>query len=67
MQVDTLTKEKHDRLKKLKSFSTVDQHLCDVLCSTPYYIPTGSIPTPEQLVELEEHVKKLEVEKVRFK
>jgi hypothetical protein len=31
---------------------------------TPYYIPTGSVPSERQLAELDEHISALEVEKV---
>lgn len=62
--VNTYETEKHERLKQLKSLKEQDQHLCDVMCDTPYYIPTGSVPSKEQLKELEGHVATLEKEKV---
>ena len=63
-QVDILAKKKHDRMKQLKKLKDTDQHLCDLLCTTPYYIPTGSIPSMEQLKELEQHIQTLSDEKV---
>ncbi len=51
-------------MKQLKVLKDQDQHLCDVLCTTPYYIPTGSVPSNEQLEELERHIKTLKEEKV---
>ena len=64
-QVDLLAKKKHERMKQLKKLKETDQHLCDVLCTTPYYIPTGSVPSNEQLKELEQHIQTLSEEKVR--
>lgn len=64
-KMEELQAEVSDRLQCLKDLSRADQHLCDALCATPYYIPTGSIPTLIQLAELEEHVQKLENEKVK--
>ncbi len=63
-QVDKLAKKKHERMKQLKVLKDQDQHLCDILCTTPYYIPTGSVPSNEQLEELERHIKTLKEEKV---
>lgn len=61
---DALNKERHARVRILRTLKEKDQHLCDVLCSTPYYIPSGSVPSKEQLDELEKHVNDLEKEKV---
>lgn len=36
----------------LASLKSVEQELCDQLCTTPCYIPTGSIPSEEQLEQL---------------
>lgn len=63
-QVDVLAKMKHERVKQLKKLKETDQHLCDILCTTPYYIPTGSVPSKEQLKELEQHIQTLSEEKV---
>ncbi|KAK3094373.1 hypothetical protein FSP39_000913 [Pinctada imbricata] len=62
-KVDALSKEKHDRLKSLNHLKEQDQKLCDVMCCTPYYIPSGSIPSSDQLHALEKHVKSLVTEK----
>ncbi|XP_070541094.1 protein regulator of cytokinesis 1-like [Ptychodera flava] len=62
-QVDKLSKVKHDRLQKLKKLKETEQHLCDVLCTTPYYVPTGSVPSEEQLETLQEHIDSLKSEK----
>jgi len=62
--VDRLNLEKHERIKNLKRFREEDQHLCDILCTTPYYIPSGSVPSEDQLQELKQHVEGLKKEKV---
>nr|XP_003223399.1 PREDICTED: protein regulator of cytokinesis 1 isoform X1 [Anolis carolinensis] len=51
--------EKNQRLTKLKQLQQEEQALCTELCATPYYIPTGSIPSSLQLQELKEHIEKL--------
>lgn len=66
-KVETLTKEKNDRLSKYKELHSRDQYLCDVMCTTPYYIPSGTVPSLEQLREMEKHVNSLNAEKVVFK
>ncbi|XP_062612048.1 protein regulator of cytokinesis 1-like isoform X3 [Saccostrea cucullata] len=62
-KVESLSQEKQERLKTLKNLKDQDQHLCDAMCLTPYYIPTGSTPSNEQLKALEQHVKSLKAEK----
>ncbi|XP_060551130.1 protein regulator of cytokinesis 1-like [Ruditapes philippinarum] len=62
-KVDTLRKEKKERMKILAKLKQDDQVLCDAMCMTPYYIPSGSIPSGEQLEQLKQHVEKLALEK----
>jgi len=62
--VETLNKDKQERLRAMKSRMKVDQHLCDALNAIPYYIPTGSVPSDHQLDELEQHIRDLEAEQV---
>ncbi|KAK7110254.1 hypothetical protein V1264_014161 [Littorina saxatilis] len=62
-RLENLNREKQERLKKLKMLHERDQHLCDTLCTTPYYVPTNMVPSKEQLQELEAHVRGLEAEK----
>jgi len=62
-KVEAMSREKEERLDKYKELHTQDQHLCDSLNEIPYYIPSGSIPTIEQLKELEKHVNGLQAEK----
>jgi len=64
LHVETMTNEKQERLKMMKARMKVDQQLCDVLNAIPYYIPTGSVPTDQQLDELEQHIRDLESEQV---
>nr|XP_022335550.1 protein regulator of cytokinesis 1-like isoform X2 [Crassostrea virginica] len=62
-KVDSLSGEKQERLKTLKMLKDQDQLLCDAMCLTPYYIPTGSTPSNDQLKALEQHVNSLKTEK----
>lgn len=62
-KVESLSQEKQDRLNTLKTLKDQDQHLCDAMCLTPYYIPTGSTPSNDQLKALEQHVNSLKAEK----
>jgi len=64
MCVEMMTKEKRERLEQMKSRMNVDQQLCDALNAIPYYIPTGCVPTDQQLDELDKHIRDLEVEQV---
>ncbi|XP_039606313.1 protein regulator of cytokinesis 1 isoform X1 [Polypterus senegalus] len=63
IRMESLMKEKNDRLKELKSLQEEDKSLCIDLCATPYYIPTGSVPTRQQLLELQAHIKNLSIER----
>lgn len=67
MRMETLSNEKAERFRKFNHFKDQDQHLCDIMCLTPYYIPSGSTPTLEQLQALENHVASLKIEKVKIK
>lgn len=62
--LEALQKEKAERLRELSDLSQQDEELCVTLCATPYYIPTGSMPSQTQLQELREHIKQLSKEKV---
>ncbi|XP_040276407.1 protein regulator of cytokinesis 1-like isoform X2 [Bufo bufo] len=57
VRLDILTKQKNERLEELRILQQKDQELCSDLCVTPYYIPTGSIPSLVQIEELKEHIK----------
>ncbi|RUS81031.1 hypothetical protein EGW08_011197 [Elysia chlorotica] len=62
-KVELMSKEKNDRLSKYKELHAKDQELCDCLNMTPYYLPSGVVPSLEQLKECEKHVNQLQVEK----
>lgn len=64
-KVDGLTKEKNDRLKHLKQLTKMDEQLCARLAMTPHYVPSGMVPSTQQLAELEEHIRGLETEQMR--
>ncbi|XP_068089679.1 protein regulator of cytokinesis 1-like [Hyperolius riggenbachi] len=57
VRLEILMKQKNDRLEELKILQQQDQKLCSELCVTPYYIPSGAIPSQKQLEELREHIK----------
>uniref|UniRef100_A0A674K3Q2 Protein regulator of cytokinesis 1 n=1 Tax=Terrapene triunguis TaxID=2587831 RepID=A0A674K3Q2_9SAUR len=57
LALDATLKEKNERLEELKQLQQQDEKLCAELFVTPYYIPTGSIPSRLQLEELKEHVR----------
>ncbi|CAI9558964.1 unnamed protein product [Staurois parvus] len=57
VRLELLMKHKNERLEELKLLQKDDQELCSDLCVTPYYIPSGSIPSHKQLEELKEHIK----------
>lgn len=63
-KVETMAKEKKDRVAKYETLHSRDEHLCKVLSTSTYYIPPGKVPTLEQLRELEKHVAQLQMEKV---
>lgn len=63
-RLEVLSKEKAERIRKFKLFKEQDQNLCDIMCLTPYYIPSGTTPSLEQLQSLENHVASLKIEKV---
>ncbi|KAK0052021.1 protein regulator of cytokinesis 1-like isoform X2 [Biomphalaria pfeifferi] len=62
-KVEIMTKEKNERLAKYKDLYTVDQKLSTLMHTTSYYIPTGVVPSLEQLKEMEIHVNNLKAEK----
>ncbi|XP_039399803.1 protein regulator of cytokinesis 1-like isoform X1 [Mauremys reevesii] len=65
LALDATLKEKNERLEELKQLQQQDEKLCAELFTTPYYIPTGSIPSRLQLEELKEHVRMRSDEKKR--
>ena len=63
-KVASWEQERRDRMKQLDNLQKEEQHLCDVMCTTPNYIASGSVPTHKQLKELETHIEGLKAEKV---
>ncbi|ESO89800.1 hypothetical protein LOTGIDRAFT_53299, partial [Lottia gigantea] len=59
MKVESLSHEKNTRVNDMNRLKGQDQNLCEALCMTPYYIPTGSVPSRDQIKELEKHVASL--------
>ncbi|XP_062901123.1 protein regulator of cytokinesis 1-like [Mobula hypostoma] len=55
-KVDALLKEKDVRMKECEMLLKEDQALCTDLCKTPYYIPTGKVPSLKELEELKNHI-----------
>ncbi|ESO11159.1 hypothetical protein HELRODRAFT_91651, partial [Helobdella robusta] len=64
LKLESLQKEKAKKMERLKSLSRIDQELCNLLCEIPFYVPSGIVPSEEQLNELDKHIRKLEDEKV---
>ncbi|XP_053559263.1 protein regulator of cytokinesis 1 isoform X1 [Bombina bombina] len=63
VKLELLTSKKNERLQELRVLQQKDQELCSDLCATPYYIPSGSVPSLKQLEELKEHIKARSEEK----
>ncbi|NXU45506.1 PRC1 regulator, partial [Drymodes brunneopygia] len=58
-RVETLRKCKRDRTQELKALHEQDQDLCDILCTSPFSIDTGSVPSLEDLDRYRRHVASL--------
>ncbi|XP_069076426.1 protein regulator of cytokinesis 1-like [Pleurodeles waltl] len=65
LRLQELRAVKEERLLTLRSLQGRDQALCAQLCATPYYVPSGAVPSEEQLRELEEQVLAREQERDR--
>lgn len=55
-EVTTLLKERNFRMQQCEILLKEDQALCTDLCKTPYYIPTGKVPSLQQIEELKNHI-----------
>ncbi|XP_041059026.1 protein regulator of cytokinesis 1-like isoform X3 [Carcharodon carcharias] len=64
-KVEALLEEKHDRMAECEMLLKEDQALCTDLCKTPYYIPTGKVPSLQELEELKSHLLSAAEEKER--
>lgn len=51
-------------MDELKELTGIEQTLCDIMQSTPLYLPQGVVPTQAQLEELRKHADQLSTEKV---
>ncbi|XP_041320954.1 protein regulator of cytokinesis 1 isoform X2 [Pyrgilauda ruficollis] len=57
--VEALQKQKRDRKQELKALQEQDRALCDILCTAPFTIDTGSVPSLEDLDRYRRHVASL--------
>ncbi|XP_038648261.1 protein regulator of cytokinesis 1 isoform X1 [Scyliorhinus canicula] len=55
-RVEALLEEKNSRMAECEILLKEDQALCTDLCKTPYYIPTGKVPSLQELEELKNHL-----------
>ncbi|XP_071550487.1 protein regulator of cytokinesis 1-like isoform X2 [Panulirus ornatus] len=62
-RVERLQQTKNERLENLRHLQEKDEGLCELLSETPYYIPSGLVPSAEDLQAVEEHIKCMEKEK----
>ncbi|CAG5117301.1 unnamed protein product [Candidula unifasciata] len=62
-KVETMAKEKKDRMAKYDILHSRDEHLSEVLSTPTYTVSPGKVPTLEQLRELEKHVARLQEER----
>ncbi|KAG7157017.1 regulator of cytokinesis 1-like 1 [Homarus americanus] len=63
-RVEKLQQIMNERLETLRHLQEKDEGLCEVLNETPYYIPSGFVPSTDDLKAVEEHVRSMEKEKV---
>lgn len=56
--------EKADRLQTMAELQKIEQALCDIMHSTPLYIPSQSVPSQDQIKQLRQHTESLASEKV---
>ncbi|XP_048477451.1 protein regulator of cytokinesis 1-like isoform X3 [Rhincodon typus] len=55
-KVETLVEEKNGRIAECEMLLKEDQALCTDLCKTPYYVPTGKVPSLQELEGLRNHL-----------
>ncbi|XP_072474749.1 protein regulator of cytokinesis 1 isoform X4 [Notamacropus eugenii] len=58
-QVEMMLKKKKERMQELKLLQERDQDLCEILCTTPYSISSGSVPSLKELDQFREHLQAL--------
>ncbi|TRY65425.1 hypothetical protein DNTS_021895 [Danionella cerebrum] len=63
--VEVMLKEKNQRMKALQDLTEQDHDLSDLLCSQPFPVSPGCVPSLEQLENFRQHISSLNVEKER--
>ncbi|KAM4675096.1 protein regulator of cytokinesis 1 isoform 2-T2 [Discoglossus pictus] len=64
-RVEVMLKQKKERMQELKLLKEKDQDLCDILCTTPYYLDSSHVPSLEELDQFRRHLAGLSAEKER--
>ncbi|XP_063781916.1 protein regulator of cytokinesis 1 isoform X1 [Pseudophryne corroboree] len=62
-RVEVLLKQKKERMQELKLLKQRDQDLCDILCTSPYYVDGQRVPSLDELDQFRRHLSALSVEK----
>lgn len=65
-RVEVMLKQKKERIQELKQLKQRDQELCDILCTTPYFIDIP-VPSLDELDQFRRHLAALCAEKVSVK
>ncbi|XP_013869034.1 protein regulator of cytokinesis 1 isoform X2 [Austrofundulus limnaeus] len=63
--LETLEKQKQQRLEALKDLIDKDHDLCDIMCTTPFSIDKSVVPSAEQLESFHSYINNLTKEKER--
>ena len=63
LRVESLKKDKQNRMKRFQELTETDELLCSRLTAKPFHI-SSTVPTPEELDQLEKHIQELEMEQV---
>ncbi|XP_076060235.1 protein regulator of cytokinesis 1-like isoform X2 [Oratosquilla oratoria] len=61
--LDDLRTKKEERMAEVAALHEKDQGLCEYLCETPHYIPSGCLPSVEDLQAVKDHILLMEKEK----
>ncbi|XP_075063924.1 protein regulator of cytokinesis 1 isoform X2 [Mixophyes fleayi] len=64
-RVEVMLKQKKERIQELKLLKQRDQDLCDILCTSPYYVDSQRVPSLDELDQFRRHLAALSVEKER--
>ncbi|KAL8570402.1 hypothetical protein ACOMHN_035820 [Nucella lapillus] len=63
MKLDSVKREKQERMSRLKQLLDEDEAVCQALCATPFYLCQHTVPTQHELQQLEAHIAGLQAEK----